>query len=246
MRIAVVADIHGNILALEAVLADLAAHEPDLIVNLGDCAAGPLWPRETLERLEALNLPTVRGNHDRWMATLEPAKMGPSDRFACSEISAEQCSRLGALPARLHVAPGVLAVHGTPADDNAYLLDVIEDGRLVRARAAHIAERLGPTEAPLVLCGHSHRPDIVQLPGGPIILNPGSVGNPAYRDTDHVSESGAPHARYAMVERRPDGEFLLELIAVPYDCVAAARRAETNGRPEWTHGLRTGFMSPIS
>ena len=111
MRIAVIADVHGNILALEAVLAHLAVRKPDLIVNLGDCAAGPLWPRETLDRLAALNAPTVRGNHDRWMATLDPAAMGPSDRFACSEVSAEQCSRLGALPARLHIAPGVFAVH---------------------------------------------------------------------------------------------------------------------------------------
>lgn len=48
MRIAVLSDIHGNLPALEAVLADLRAHAPDLVVNLGDCATGPLWPRETM------------------------------------------------------------------------------------------------------------------------------------------------------------------------------------------------------
>ncbi|RWQ35238.1 MAG: metallophosphoesterase, partial [Mesorhizobium sp.] len=61
MRIAVLADIHGNVLALDAVLDDLQQRGgADLVVNLGDCVSGPLWPRETMERLEALALPTVR------------------------------------------------------------------------------------------------------------------------------------------------------------------------------------------
>ena len=245
MRIAVLADIHGNILALEAVLAHLAPHKPDLIVNLGDCASGPLWPRETLDRLQSLNAATVRGNHDCWVAEHDPAKMGPSDRFALDEITSEQRRALGALPLRLHVAPGVLAFHATPTDDNLYLLEEIESGRLLRGRPEGISERLGDVPARLVLCGHSHRPDIVRLTGGPVILNPGSVGCPAYKDTTHVSESGSPHARYAMVEDRPDGAFSLELIAVSYDHEAAARRAEANDRPEWAYGLRTGFMAAL-
>ncbi|WP_246691224.1 metallophosphoesterase [Mesorhizobium sp. WSM4306] len=59
MRIAVFADIHGNVLALDAVVADLERRGgADLTINLGDCVSGPLWPRETFERLEALDLPT--------------------------------------------------------------------------------------------------------------------------------------------------------------------------------------------
>ena len=122
----------------------------------------------------------------------------------------------------------------------------IEGERLVRGQRDRIAERLGKVDARLVLCGHSHRPDIVHLPGGPIILNPGSVGCPAYHDGTYVSESGSPHARYAMVERRPNGEFSLDLIAAPYDHEAAAARAEANGKPEWAHGLRSGFMPPLA
>ncbi|TIT30318.1 MAG: metallophosphoesterase family protein, partial [Mesorhizobium sp.] len=69
MRIAVLADIHGNLLALDAVLDDLKHRGgADITVNLGDCVSGPLWPRETMERLQALKLPTVRGNHDRRVA----------------------------------------------------------------------------------------------------------------------------------------------------------------------------------
>jgi predicted phosphodiesterase len=65
MRIAILADIHGNVLALEAVLTDLESRKVDKFVNLGDCVSGPLWPRETAELLMRLSWPTVRGNHGR-------------------------------------------------------------------------------------------------------------------------------------------------------------------------------------
>ena len=67
MRLAILSDIHGNVVALEAVLADLDSRGADILLNLGDCATGPLWPRETMELLGSLALPTVRGNHDRWL-----------------------------------------------------------------------------------------------------------------------------------------------------------------------------------
>ena len=99
MRIAVIADIHGNILALEAVLADLARRGgADHVVNLGDCVSGPLWPRETMERLEGLAWPTVRGNHDRRVADDPLDAMGPSDRFAHDRLTAAQRDWLAALP----------------------------------------------------------------------------------------------------------------------------------------------------
>ena len=72
MRIAVFADVHGNSLALEAVLADLGRRGADLLVNLGDCASGPLWPGEATERQMALDAVTIRGNCDRAVATLPP------------------------------------------------------------------------------------------------------------------------------------------------------------------------------
>lgn len=245
MRIAVLADIHGNVLALEAVLDHLRARKPDAIVDLGDRASGPLWPRETLDRLAFVDAITVRGNHDRWVATQDRAEMGQSDRFAFDETSAAQRAALGAIPVTNTIAPGILAFHATSTDDNTSLLDVIDGGRVARDRHDRIAERLGEIEARLVLCGHSHRPDIVKLPGGPLILNPGSIGCPAYEDGPYVFESGLPHARYAIVETRADNDFAIELFAIPYDSEAAARRAEENDRPEWAFGLRHGFMPPL-
>jgi 3',5'-cyclic AMP phosphodiesterase CpdA len=60
-RLAVISDIHGNLRALEAVLTDIETRGADAIVNLGDCATSPLWPRETLDLLESLSFITVRG-----------------------------------------------------------------------------------------------------------------------------------------------------------------------------------------
>jgi diadenosine tetraphosphatase ApaH/serine/threonine PP2A family protein phosphatase len=249
MRIAVIADIHGNILALEAVLADIARRGgADVFINLGDCVSGPLWPRETMERLDALGWPTVRGNHDRRVALDPLPEMGPSDRFAYDRLTPEQRERLAALPIRLEVAPAVLAFHARPDHDERYLAESIVEGRLVRAPVAAIRKRLGGLDpgCRILLCGHSHRTELVELPGGPIIFNPGSVGCPAYDDPTepaHVSEQGSPHARYGIVEFDVGGgPCRFESVAVGYDHETAARRAAESGRPEWAHALRTGLI----
>jgi predicted phosphodiesterase len=247
MTLAVIADIHGNLPALEAVLADVARRGVTRIVDLGDCASGPLWPRETCEALMARGFPTVRGNHDRWVATLAPADMGPSDRYTFAALDEKQRRWLGALPATLRLDRDILAVHGRADDDNCYLLEDIEQGRLVRAAADAIAQRLGGTDAALVLCGHSHQQHMVRVPDGPVVLNPGSVGLPAYRDpegTPHVSEGGSPHARYALVSRA-NGATTIELIALDYDHASAAKRAAANDNPGWAHALATGFALPM-
>lgn len=97
-----------------------------------------------------------------------------------------------------------------------------------------------------MLCGHSHRGELIRLPGGPVIFNPGSIGCPAYDDETppaHVSEQGSPHARYGIVTLGEAGNpDHFEAIAVDYDHEAAGRQAEQAGRPEWAHALRTGFM----
>jgi diadenosine tetraphosphatase ApaH/serine/threonine PP2A family protein phosphatase len=143
------------------------------------------------------------------------------------------------------ITPGVLACHATPTRDDLYLIEEIEGGGLVRGRPEAIASRLGAIKAKIVLTGHSHRADLVELANGTMILNPGSVGSPAYDDASepaHVSESGAPHARYAILQEDPKSGGTVEFIAVAYAHEEAARRAEMNGRTEWAQALRTGFM----
>jgi predicted phosphodiesterase len=246
MRIAIIADIHGNLPALEGVLADIRHRNVDRTINLGDCVSGPLWPREVCDLLMVRDDLTIRGNHDRWVSGPNPTRMGASDRYAFSRLNQDHRSWLAALPTSATVDYGILACHGTPADDNEYLIEEITGRRLVRANPATIRDRLGNVQARVVLCGHSHQQHLIQLPDGPLILNPGSVGCPSYDDPGHdphVSEVGSSHARYAVLDI-DDQQVSADMIATSYDWKAAAARAEQNGRPEWAYGLRTGWFMP--
>jgi len=244
MRIAVITDIHGNLPALEAVLGDIQLHDVERVINLGDCVSGPLWPREVCDVLMARDDLTIRGNHDRWVARPDPARMGASDRYAFSQLDQDRRCWLAGLPACADAGHGIIACHGTPTDDNQYLVEEPSGRRLVRSDPSSIRERLGDVRARVVLCGHSHQQCLIELPDGPFILNPGSVGCPSYDDPGndpHVSEAGSPHARYALLtieEQQVSGE----LIAIGYDWRASAARAEKNGRAEWAYGLRTGWF----
>ncbi len=248
MHLAVIADIHGNLLALEAVLADIAARGCDRIVNLGDCVSGPLWPAETAARLMALDLPTVRGNHDRWVIEAEGEALYFSDKLAREQLDEDQRAWLAGLPMGLDLDVDGVAVrlfHATPADDNTYLMEDKLGGRLVQSDAPVIRSRLGDLgDARLVLCGHSHLPRLLTL-DGVTVVNPGSVGQPAYSDPTppdaHVSEAGSPHARYAIVTVAEGEMRSIDFVAVAYDWEAAALKAESYGRADWARGLRTGF-----
>jgi len=248
MRVAVITDIHGNVAALEAALSDIAARRIDRIVCLGDCASGMMWPRETVELLMARGIPCVRGNHDRWVAESAVDAMSTQDAVAHAETTAAQRAWLGGLPTRLLPAAGVLACHGTPSSDTENLLEEPRDGRLGPAPLARIEARLGADgmAARVVLCGHSHQQGLVRVPGGPLVVNPGSLGLPGFRVTrppaPHVSEARSPHARYAIVTFDEAGADVAELIALPYDWEAAARRAEARNAAVWAHLLRTGFL----
>ena len=248
MRIAVLADIHGNLRALEAVLADLPRRGADLAVNLGDCLSGPLQPAAVADRLMALGLPTVRGNHDRQLLDGPMADMGFSDAFAAARLTAAQRDWLATLPPVLTPAEGVLACHGTPADDLTYALEVVAAPQRLRpATAAEAAARIGPTPgAGLVLCAHSHLARMVRLPDGRVAVNPGSIGQPGYTDIlpyPHVVFAGTPHARYAVVERGAAG-WSVEFLAIPYDWDAAAAEALAAGRADWAEALATGQLGP--
>jgi putative phosphoesterase len=240
MRLGVIADIHGNLPALEAVLARLAELSVDRIVNLGDCASGPLWPAETVRLLRASTMSHVRGNHDRALGAASPDGLGASDNYAWRNLDAEARGWLAALPFEIDVG-GARCVHASPKDDDTYLLDAIEDGRLVAATPTAVEALIGPARPAVILCGHSHQPRLLRLDDGTVVVNPGSVGNPAYHATEpslHVSESGAPHARFAVVTMTD--QVAVELHAIAYDWEPAARQAEANGRADWAHALRTG------
>ncbi|MGB9988899.1 metallophosphoesterase family protein [Massilia sp. SM-13] len=244
MRIAAISDIHGNLLALEAVLADIAQRGADVTVNLGDILSGPLQPAATADRLMPLDMPTIAGNHERQVLTHALERMGESDRYAYDHISELHRAWLHSLPSTLRLAPDVLLVHGTPSTDLVYWLESVDADGQRPASYAEVVERAGDVQASLILCGHTHVPRSVLLDDGRLIVNPGSVGLQAYEDVHphpHRAENGTPHARYAMLERRGSA-WLIEQIAVPYDWHAASAMAAANGRPDWAHALATGRM----
>jgi putative phosphoesterase len=241
MRLAVIADIHGNLRALEAVQTDLHRHAPDLVLNLGDHLSGPLQAAGAADLLMQSNYLSIRGNHDRQLLDRSPEKMGPSDRAAFAQLTGAHKEWLGSLPATRVLDERILLCHGTPLDDLQYLLEEIH-GTETRLRSAEqIRMRLPHPLVSLVLCAHSHIPRVVNA-GGVTVLNPGSVGLQAYDATQpvHYMETGSPHARYAVVDREGLG-LKINFIAVEYDWEAASQEAAAAGRTDWACALATGY-----
>lgn len=241
MRIAAITDIHGNLPALEAVLADIALRGADLVVQLGDALSGPLWPRETAELLMARAFPCVRGNHDRALLG-DPASMGPSDAFAFRELAPMHLEWLRSWPTTLRIGHEVMLFHATPDDDDRYLLEDPATGYARLRPADAVAEALQGVEERLMLCGHTHVPRVFALADGRVVVNAGSVGLPAYTDDTggfHRHENGSPHARYALIDLGAD-RIDAAIVSVQYDWNAASRRAAANGRPDWAAWLASG------
>lgn len=245
---AVLSDIHGNRPALEAVLAEIAADGIDQVVQLGDALSGPLWPAETADRLMALGWPGIAGNHERQVLTLPRERMGASDAHAAQRLGEVHRDWLRQLPATRWLTPEVFCCHGTPASDLVYFLETVtpdlgaDGNRGIRpANPEELAGRLGDVRAPVVLCGHSHVPRVVVVEGC-LVVNPGSVGLPAYDDGHpypHWVETGSPLARWAVIAPGPHG-WQAALRATPYDHEQAAQQAERHGRGDWADALRTG------
>jgi len=249
MRIALVSDIHGNRWALGAVLDHVAGRRVDAIWNLGDILSGPLEPAATAELLMPLELPTIRGNHERQLLACALAPGGASDQFAFEHIEPRHRAWIEGLPAALAPRADIAMCHGSPRSDLEPLLETVDGPGERPARLAEIEPRLADCAARLVVCGHTHVPRVVRTPGGRTIVNPGSVGLPAYEDEHPVPtpacpvyyvENGSPHASYAIVEEAERG-WEVSFHRVTYDWEAAAQCAERNRRPEWAHALRTGF-----
>src|SRR5688500_11270062 len=244
MRLAVLSDIHGNLRALEAVLADVARRGVDAIGDRGDSLSGPLEPHETAQLLMAQPWPQRAGNHERQLLDFSPEKRGPSDRYAHSVLPSAVFDWMRTLCSSMAFDSEVWLCHGTPESDVEYFLASIEGAGVRPATPVEIEQRLGTTASPLVGCGHTHVPRAVRSHRGQLLVNPGSVGLPAYDDerpSYHVIENGSPDARYAIVERRSAG-WSAALIAVPYDHEYSAKLARDRGRPDWEHALRTGYL----
>lgn len=244
MRFAAIADIHGNALALEAVLADIDTQRIGEVVNLGDHFSAPLEAGRTAEILMSRRDLTIRGNHDRWLIEQLPDQMGASDLAAYRQLQPQHLSWLATLPATA-TQGDVFLCHGTPESDNEYWLEAVSgDGTVHAAQRAEIERQADSVTQSLILCAHTHLPRSVHLTDGRMIVNPGSVGCPGYTDDNpvpHKVESGSPDASYSVLEHRDD-RWHVTFRRVAYDHRAAAAMAEAAGRPDWASALATGWI----
>jgi len=239
MRTLVLADIHSNIDALDAVLMAASALRVDRTVVLGDIVGYNAAPREVLRRLDSLApVLTVRGNHDKVCAGLEPAAaFSPLAREAIEwtrrQLSPPFLTRLAELPrGPLMLGERVELCHGAPFDEDFYVQDALDARRALESTAAR-----------LCLNGHTHVPAVYRTAGlsvrdetpldleipelvvvawpqqGRMLINVGSVGQP--RDGD-------PRAAFGVLD---EGAGTMELRRVVYNIAAAQRRIIDAGLP---------------
>ena len=245
MRLAAIADVHGNYLALEAVLADIRAQGIGAIVNLGDMASGPLDARRTMDTLMALDAVHVLGNHDRWLIDRPVEKMGSWERPAHAQLDARHLDWLRTVPPTQIFRDQVFLCHATPADDNVYWLEtVMPDGAVRMSPLEAIEKEAEGISQSLILCAHTHIARAVRLGDGRLVVNPGSVGVPGFSYNvpfPHLIEAGTPDARYAILELA-SGSWRVTFRHVPYDNNAMAALARRNGDAEFASALSTGWI----
>jgi predicted phosphodiesterase len=245
MRIAVLSDIHGNVFALEAALADVKRQGADVVVNAGDILSGPLEPAATADLLLSLGLPTIAGNHERQLLACASARGGASDQFAFEHTTERHRAWLRTLPPVLEIEDDVLVCHGTPSSDVVYFLEEVGPSGSRAAPPGVVEARARGVSRSLVLCGHSHKPRAAALSDGRLVVCAGSVGLQAYDDDrphPHVHENGSPHARYVLCERGPAG-WSVTFRCVPYEHGKAAAAARRHGREDWARWLETGRVA---
>jgi putative phosphoesterase len=215
-RVAALCDVHGNLAALEAVLAEIEVEGVDAIVVGGDAVSGPL-PRETLVRLLTHGERTafVRGNADRILVEVRrgerDAGAGPTDAWVAAQLTDEQVEFLAGLPTTVTLEIDGLGpvefCHATPRDDEEIFLETTAD---------EVAEPMLAGAAPVVVCGHTHMQFDRRI-AGTRVVNAGSVGMPY---------EGAPGAYWALLG--PD----VELRRTEYDVDAAAARMREGDEPD--------------
>lgn len=133
--------------------------------------------------------------------------------------------------------------HAVPDGDTTYWMeDVHADGTVCKRDDNGIEDFAEGVDATLILCGHTHVPRVHRLKDGRLLVNPGSVGCPGFKDTHplpHAIETGTPATSWALATRT-GGEWMVEPHLETYDHHQMARLAKENGRPEWANALATG------
>jgi putative phosphoesterase len=224
MRIAIFSDVHGNLPALDAVLADIRSNAPDAVYCLGDLVGYAPFPNEVVERIRHDTIPTIMGNYDDGVgfdrdecgcAYREEDDKRRGDRslaWTKAHVTAENKTFLQTLKPEIRLeADGrrLLLVHGSPRKMNEYLFEDRPIPSFQRLAAA--------SNANVIVYGHTHKP-YTKLVDGVVFLNVGSVGKP---------KDGDWRACYALLD--PSAERPVHFVRVEYDIATvttAIRKSE--------------------
>jgi putative phosphoesterase len=244
MKIAVLSDIHSNVFALEAVIHNAKKHSVDLMANLGDILYGPIAPKSTYELLNEHEFITISGNQDRQIFEATPGEINsnPTMQFILNDLGSEPLNWLKSLPFDKQVNDDIYLCHGTPTNDLIYLLEDVSGGYARLRTDNEITTLLAGQKTELVCCGHTHTARAITLNNGQTIINPGSVGLPAYTDNEpvvHSMESFSNHASYSIVEKI-NGKWHIQNVKVPYNFELAVKESKNRNRTDWAHFLTTG------
>jgi putative phosphoesterase len=216
VRVGFISDIHGNLLALEAVLGDLEGQEVDRLICLGDICFGP-QAHECLERVRELGCPVVLGNWDSWSLDGFPAADDPVGimlyeigRWWAKHLTEEDRAYVRTFEHTLEVpldnASRMLCFHGSPHSFNDFVFATTPDEEIEDMFADH--------EAMVLIGGHTHL-QMLRRFGSSMIINPGSVGQPFCQWWPRPIRVGH-WAEYGIVEAG-DGHVKVDLRRVPYD-----------------------------
>jgi putative phosphoesterase len=219
MRLLLVSDLHGNELALEAVLADGAKVGFDQLICLGDVATLGPRPSAVLARLKDLGCPCILGNHDQFMLDADLVRSYSEFPIIVASVdatrealSAEDIAFIRRFVPTLQL-DDVFLYHGTPRSN-------MED-LLVDTPAERVDEMLGNTRAQVLAGGHTHL-QMLRQHRGMLIVNPGSLGQPFREYASGGPPVILPHAEYAIVDARPSGVSVdLRRVALPKSALAS-------------------------
>lgn len=228
MKLAIFSDVHSNLPALQAVLADIAAAEVDDRYVLGDLVGYAPWPNETLELLRREDIPIVMGNYDDGAgydrdecgcAYKDPTEEALGDEsFAWTKAHTSDANKayLRSLHPQIRFEQDgqrFLLVHGSPRKINEYLFEDKPDSTFERIAAG--------AEADVIVCGHTHRQYTKQV-GNTLFINVGSAGKP---------KDGDPRACWALIETSA-ADVNVEFRRVEYDIEKAAQAVLASDLPD--------------
>ena len=168
MKLGLISDIHGDPVTLELAWTHLITMKADRIICAGDLVGYGPFPDRVVAFLKERQIPSVRGNHDRWAVSRAP---GAVDEYGGRTPSHETLEYLGSLPADLLIEAGTrmgVVVHGSPSSDTEFV------NRRTRPPAV-LRGYLRALGSDLLVVGHTHQPMWYRSPEGGLVVNPGSV-----------------------------------------------------------------------